>query len=71
MACVLALASAAGCADSASCDPNEILYNGMCLPAPVPDDAGAADTLTADPDAAPAADATAADAEEDASNADR
>jgi hypothetical protein len=44
------VAVAGGCADTATCDPNEILYMGHCMSPPTqgPDDAGSTNDMSAD-----------------------
>lgn len=43
-AVALVLASFAGCADSATCSPNEILTDGLCVPVPPAATGGAGET---------------------------
>ncbi len=51
-------ALAGGCADTATCDPNEILYAGQCMPVPMQEpDAAASD----EPQGQEAVDAGSAD----------
>jgi hypothetical protein len=56
-----AVAVIAGCADTATCDPNEMLYAGRCMPLPVqepPPDAASSDEADGAVDAGTTGDAS-------------